>query len=116
MVIVNQVIFIGRVVENPILETTDDGKEKVNVTISNSRHYKNSDGIYETDTIDCCLYNQLAKTTYENCKKGDLIAIKGCLTSEIDENGKRNLIVLTEKLSFLSRNINKNKEQSNEER
>ena len=123
----NNVVFIGRLVEEPILEKTESGTEnceeiiggnleKTKIVISSTRSYKNSDGIYENDIIDCTMFNSVAKVTYENCKKGDLIAFRGRLTSENDENGNRNTIVIAEKVSFLSRDNRNQKEQSNDER
>ena len=39
------------------------------------RSYKNIDGEYDTDFIDCRLWDGIAQNANEFCKKGDLLGI-----------------------------------------
>lgn len=48
-------------------------------------------GEYETDFINCVLWDSVAKSTSEYCKKGDIVGIKGRLQTRVvekDENEK----------------------------
>ena len=93
----NQTVLVGRLVEKPIIEETENGEEIAIVKLAVPRSFKNSEGEYETDFIPCILWNGVANTTCEYCHKGDLIGIKGrlqCTTGKVK--------VVAEKVTFLS--------------
>lgn len=102
----NQVVLVGRIVQNPELKKTDSGKTVTNLTIAVSRSYKNTDGEYETDFVPCILWMGIAENTVEYCKKGDLVGIRGHIQTriaEIGEDEKRQYVeVVVEKVTFLS--------------
>ena len=58
----NQIVIVGRLVRDPELRETDGGKKVTNITLAVPRSYKNVNGEYETDYIDCVLWtgNQLS--------------------------------------------------------
>lgn len=101
----NQVIVIGRLIETPILEYNQNERKVSIVTLAVPRSFKNDEGVYDTDFIKCTLWNSIAETTTEYCKKGDLVAVKGRLECL---NGNMQLVV--EKITFLATNKN-NKEE-----
>ena len=92
----NQIVLVGRLVENPKVEKEDE-KEKSVITLAVQRNYKNEDGVYETDFINCVLWNGIASNTAEWCKKGDLIGVKGRVQGN---DGK--IEIIAEKVTFLS--------------
>ena len=47
----NQAIFVGRIVAEPSLETTEAGATVSNITVAVPRPYKNEEGVYETDLL-----------------------------------------------------------------
>ena len=101
----NQIVIVGRLVEAPEIKETETGKKVCKVTISVPRSYKNLDGEYENDIIDCIVWNGIAENTVEYRKKGDLLGIKGRIQSEeIEFGGKiyRKSEVVAEKITFLS--------------
>lgn len=113
----NQVVLIGRIVEDPKVKKVND-KEVCNLTIASQRSYKNVDGIYETDFIDCTLWNAIATNVVEYCHKGDLVGIKGRLQTRTitdDEGNVKNKLVevIAEKVTFLSSNTKDIKENDN---
>ena len=72
----NQVVLVGRVAKIPnIIE--ENNKRILELTISVQRNYKNENGIYETDFINCIIYDEMARNTKEFTKIGDIIGIKG---------------------------------------
>jgi len=96
----NQVICVGRIVKEVEVEEME-GKKYSNITIAVPRAYKNEDGVYETDFIDCTLWNAIAENVAEYCHKGDLVGVKGRLQTEIVED-KKITRVIAEKITFLS--------------
>lgn len=104
----NQTCIIGRLVRDPELKELEDGKKVSNITVAVQRSYKNENGEYEVDFIDCTLWNGIADRTTEYCKKGDLVGVKGRLQTNTYENedGEKKKIteVIAEKLTFLSSN------------
>lgn len=103
----NQTILIGRLTENPTIKELESGKKVTAITIAVTRNYKNLDGEYESDFIDCVLWNTIAESTTTYCKKGDLIAIKGRVQKSKDEE----MVIVAEKVSFLSSRKETNEEE-----
>ena len=102
----NQVVLVGRIVKEIELKESENGKKYTNMTIAVPRSFKNVDGVYETDFIDCKLWNVIAENTTEFCKKGDLVGVKGRLqnytyTTE-EEKTQTKTEVVVEKVTFLS--------------
>lgn len=101
----NQTVIVGRIVKDLGLTETEDGNKIVDLTIAVPRSFKNSDGEYDTDYIDCTLCNGIAENTVEYCKKGDLVGIKGRIeTNQYEEDGTtvKNTKIVAEKVTFLS--------------
>lgn len=97
----NQVILVGRLVQDPEIKELENGIRTSYITLAVSRSYKNSDGIYETDFIPVRLYKGIAENTTEYCKKGDVIGVKGRIQTKQEEN--KNIIeIIAEKVTFLS--------------
>lgn len=100
----NQIVLVGRLTKKTEI-IKENEKEKAVITLAIPRSYKNSEGIYETDFVDCILWNSIANTTVEYCKKGDLVGIKGRVqTKPIEINGQTKHImeIVAEKVTFLS--------------
>lgn len=101
----NEIILVGRLANNIVVNTTDKGKKIGNLTLAVPRSFKNMDGLYETDFIPCILWEEKASLAKDYCHTGDIVGIKGRLQSRIveTEQGKRNqLEVVAERLTFLS--------------
>lgn len=71
----NQVVLVGRIVRTPELRVTDTGKKTTTVTLAIPRSYKNIEGEYETDFLDCTLWTNVAENTTEYCKSGDMVGV-----------------------------------------
>ncbi|MEE0699095.1 MAG: single-stranded DNA-binding protein [Bacilli bacterium] len=111
----NQLVVVGRLVRDPELRQTENGRNVTNITLAVPRSYKNVNGEYETDFIDCVLWSGVAESTTEYCKKGDLLGVKGRVqTRRIeteDEKIKQVTEVVAEKVTFLSNGNNRGKGQ-----
>lgn len=99
----NKVFLIGNVAK---IETKDFEKGKAtNYTLAISRKYKNANGEYESDFINCVAFNKTAELMESYVKKGDKLAIEGTIrVRSYEKDGKKVYIteILTEKAEFLS--------------
>lgn len=102
----NQIVLVGRIASNGFeLKNLEDDKKMLKMVLAIPRSFKNENGEYETDFIDVVLYNTIAETTFEYCKKGDIVGVKGRLQSkEINKYHTKikELEVIAEKVTFLS--------------
>ncbi|MCI6847739.1 MAG: single-stranded DNA-binding protein [Erysipelotrichaceae bacterium] len=102
----NQVILVGRLVKSPELQLTETGRKMSLITLAVPRSYKNINGEYDTDFLDCTLWTNIAENTAEYCKTGDVIGIKGRVQSRLVEKEDGTKIkktdIIAEKVTFLS--------------
>ena len=105
----NQVVLVGRIAED--INDIELNRRVRTLTLAIPRSYKNTEGVYETDFIEIELWNGIASNAVEYCRKGDIVGVKGCLQTRDNK-----MIVLCEKLTFLSCHSNENyKEVDNNE-
>lgn len=97
----NQVVVVGRLVKDLEIEEIDN-KKRTLITLATPRSYKNANGEYETDFIDCVLWNGVADNTAEYCKKGDIIGIRGRIETHINEDNKKETQIVADRVTFLS--------------
>ena len=102
----NQTVLVGRLVRDPELYETESGSKVTNITLAVPRSYKNSNGEYDTDYINCVLWKGIAESASEYCHKGDLLGIKGRIqtrTIDLDDETRKNITeVVAEKVTYLS--------------
>ena len=115
----NQTVLVGRLVREPEVKELEDGKKVSNMTLAIPRSYKNENGEYETDFVDCVLWNGVAQSTAEYCHQGDVLGVKGRIqtdTYETEDGTKKKVTqVIAEKISFLSSH-SKDREESEVEK
>ena len=102
----NQTVIVGRLVKDPELKITDTGKKVTKITLAVPRAFKNANGEYDTDFIDCTLWTGIAERTSEYCQKGDTLGIKGRIQTQLYEKSDgskiKNTEVIAEKVTFLT--------------
>jgi single-strand DNA-binding protein len=111
----NQAVIVGRIVGEPNIKE-ENGKKSSNLVLAVPRSYKNENGEYDTDFLECTIWNGIAESVCEYCKKGDLVGVKGRLESKtIEKNGQkeRKMNIVAEKITYLS-SKSKDKEEDNE--
>ena len=65
------------------------------------------DGIYDTDFIECILWENNALNAKQYCQKGGVVCIRGRVQTRIVEEGginKHNLQIIVEKITSLTSN------------
>lgn len=102
----NQVVLVGRIVKTPELKVTENGKKTATVTLAVPRNYKNTDGEYDTDFLDCTLWTNVAENTTEYCQAGDMVGVKGRIQTRVIQNEdgskKKRTEIVAEKVTFLA--------------
>lgn len=101
----NQVVLVGRLVQDLQINKSEKGKKVATITLAIPRSFKNMEGNYDTDFINCVLWDSVAENTKEYCKKGDIVGVKGRVQSRvIEKDEKRETImeIIAEKVTFLS--------------
>lgn len=105
---VNQIVLVGRIAKAPETKTSDNGKRYATLTLAVPRNYKNANGEYDTDFLDCTLWSSVAESTSEYCKTGDMIGVKGRVQSRIVESPdglrRRKTEIVAERVTFLTSN------------
>jgi len=101
----NQVVLVGRLVQDPELKESENKRKTLQLTIAVPRSFKNVNGEYETDFIKCIMWNNVASNTATYCKKGDILGIKGRIqVSMYEKDDERKYVteVIAEKVTFLT--------------
>ena len=102
----NQVTLVGRLVSTPELFVAENGNKGSFITLAIGRPFKNIDGEYVSDFIDCTLWTQIAENTAEYCKTGDIIGVRGRIQTRIIENDDgtkfKKTEIVAERVSFLA--------------
>lgn len=84
VLMLNQVILVGRIVQDPVLREVEGGKKVTTVRLAIQRSFKNSEtGNYDTDFIDVDLWAGIAETAVNYCSKGATIGVKARVGTQI---------------------------------
>ena len=108
----NNVILVGRLVENPTIRVSENGQPFCTITLAVVRAYKNSQGEYDTDFIRCVLWEGLAESVVSYCGKVQCSELKAVSPQEPSKSiSKRRrgfqeeyptTDVIAERVSFIS--------------
>ena len=111
----NQVVLVGRLTRNITVNKSDKGIKVATIPLAIPRSFKNSDGTYDTDFVDCVAFDQIANNTSEYCEKGDIVGVKGRIQTRIvDKEGQKENVmeIIAEKVTFLSSHTKEEKEEA----
>ena len=101
----NQIILVGRLTRDITVNKSDNGVKVATISLAIPRSFKNSDGDYDTDFVDCVAFENIAANTSEYCSKGDVVGVKGRIqTRVVEKDDKKETImeIICEKITFLS--------------
>ena len=116
---VNQIVLVGRIARTPEVRTSENCKKYSTLTLAVPRNYKNSNGEYDTDFLDCTLWTSVAESTSEYCKTGDMIGVKGRIQSRIvetpDGQKRRKTEIVAERVTFLTSNSSRRESETVEQ-
>ena len=110
----NKVCLIGRITKDPEIRYTANDIAVATFSLAVNRTFKNADGEYEADFINCVAFRNSAELLSKYVYKGDQLGIEGHIQTRNydDKDGKKVYVteVLVDSLDFLQ---NK-REQSND--
>lgn len=103
---VNNVVLVGRITKDPeVRQISGNNSAVCNFTIAANRNFKNQQGEYDADFINCVVFNQVATLMERYVKKGQLLAVQGRIQTRNYEgnDGKRVYVteVVANNVSFL---------------
>lgn len=103
----NKVILIGNITKDIELKTTAGGTSVATFTVACQRNYKNAEGRYETDFINCVAWKNTADFLSKYFGKGSSIAVTGRMQTrsyEAQDGGKRYVTeVIVEETEFVGK-------------
>ncbi len=87
----NSVIMMGRLTDNPELRQTPSGRSVCSFTIAVDRTFKSADGERQTDFFDVVAWGSTADFVSKYFTKGQLVAVQGRMETRSyeDRNGVR---------------------------
>lgn len=85
----NQCIFSGRLTDKPSGGSTNNGRSFARFSIAVRRNYKNANGEYDADFINCVAFSGTADYLMKYGNKGDKVNVSGELHNNnwTDQNG-----------------------------
>lgn len=93
---VNQVVLVGRITRDLELKATSNGREVVSFSLAVNRNFKNANGEYDADFINCVAFGQQANFMNTYLGKGRLISVVGRLSTRNYENNMGQRVYVTE--------------------
>jgi single-strand DNA-binding protein len=102
----NNVILIGRTVEDLKVSTLENGLKTCKMVLACQRPFKNQETQeYDTDFIPIQLWQVVAEMTSQYCKKGSTVAVKARLASrtmDLDGVKVKTVDVIGERVIFIN--------------
>lgn len=92
----NKVELIGRLTKTPELKTTASGIDYCNFTVAVNRRFKNANGDYEADFINCVAWRQQADFICKYFNKGDMIGLVGSIQTRNYDKDDGTKVYVTE--------------------
>ena len=85
----NKAILVGRLTRDPELRTTGNGVSVCSFSIAINRRFRNAEGNYDADFINCVAWRQQAELIAKYFAKGRMIGIVGSIqTRNYDRDGQ----------------------------
>lgn len=100
----NKAILVGRLTKDPELSTTPSGVSNCRFTIAVNRRYKNAEGGYDADFINCIAWRQQAEFLARFFAKGRMVGLVGSIqTRNYEKDGQRVYVteVVADEISFV---------------
>ena len=100
----NKAILVGRLTKDPELKTTGSGVSVCSFTIAVNRRFKNAEGNYDADFINCVAWRQQAEFLSRYFTKGRMVGICGSIqTRNYERDGQRVYVteVVADEINFV---------------
>ena len=100
----NKAILVGRLTKDPELKTTAGGVSVCSFTIAVNRRFRNAEGNYDADFINCVAWRQQAEFLSRFFSKGRMVGVCGSIqTRNYERDGQRVYVteVVADEISFV---------------
>lgn len=111
----NKVCLTGRITKNIELKYNQNNVAITSFTLAVTRKFKNQNGEYESDFINCIAYKSTAELLSKYVKKGDLLGIEGRIqTRNYEKDEKRVYVteVIVDSIDFLQSRKDESKQET----
>lgn len=90
----NKTLLVGRLVADPELTKTSNGKSLLRINLAVKRRYKNASGEKDTDFFTLVFWEKQAEHCMSYAKKGALLAVEGEIRSRsyVDKNEQKRYV------------------------
>ena len=87
----NKAILVGRLTRDPELKSTANGTNVCSFSVAVNRRYKNAEGNYDADFINCTAWRQTAEFVSKYFTKSRMIGVVGSIQTRNydDKDGKK---------------------------
>lgn len=114
----NKVILLGRLARKVELRFSNDNKAIGKFSLAVKRNYKNEDGKYGVDFINCSIFGKQAETLTNYTDKGSQIALDGRILTgsyeDKDGNTRYTTEVVVDRFDFIDKKNEETTEQQQE--
>lgn len=93
---INNVVLIGRLTRDVELHRTPQDQVVGQFTLAVNRNFKNQNGEYDADFINCVIWGKSAENFANWTKKGNLVGITGRVQTRNYENQQGQRVYVTE--------------------
>ena len=93
---INNVVLIGRLTRDVDLQHTPQNQVVGQFTLAVNRNFKNQNGEYDADFINCVIWGKSAENFANWAKKGNLVGINGRVQTRNYENQQGQRVYVTE--------------------
>ena len=93
---INNVTLIGRLTRDAELRYTPSNIATAQFNVACNRNFKNANGEYDADFINCAMWREQAENLANWAKKGALIGITGRIQTRSYENQQGQRVYVTE--------------------
>lgn len=113
---INSVTLVGRLTRDPDLRYTPSGVAVANFNLAVNRSWKNQNGEYETDFINCVAWRKQAENLANFMKKGNQIGVVGSIQTRSYEGQDGKMVFVTEVLAEQISFLEPKKQQSHQQK
>ncbi|WP_321388982.1 single-stranded DNA-binding protein [uncultured Enterococcus sp.] len=93
---INNTVLVGRLTKEPDLRYTGSGSAVTTFTLAVNRNFKNGQGEYEADFINCVIWRKPAETLANYARKGTLLGVVGRIQTRSYDNQQGQKVYVTE--------------------
>lgn len=112
---VNNVTLVGRITRDPEVKSFGSGSQACNFTLAVNRTFKNQQGEYEADFINCAAFGNRAERMGQYVYKGQLLAVTGRIQVRQYDNKQGQRVYVTEVIASDISYLESNKKQAGQQ-